>query len=178
MRFNGGDFKNRFSSSKLEVTAPPCANPPSSKRGCSTSVANGFMVAKIHQARHVSPSYNFGDDISIRESGRRRRRGRGAVRYTVGPGRSSYALLQQRQTTPRALFGQWVTRYTPPPSFSWIMAHLAPSLTIRSRTYPFSFHLRWSNPRIKLFPKFFQYFITPSSNLSLLFPREIIVSTK
>lgn len=37
---------------------------------------------------------------------------RGA-RYTVGPGRSSYALLQQRQTTPRALFGQWVTRYTP-----------------------------------------------------------------
>lgn len=41
---------------------------------------------------------------------------RGA-RYTVGPGRSSYALLQQRQTTPRALFGQWVTRYTPLPLF-------------------------------------------------------------
>lgn len=41
---------------------------------------------------------------------------RGA-RYTVGPGRSSYALLQQRRTTPRALFGQWVTRYTPLPLF-------------------------------------------------------------
>lgn len=41
---------------------------------------------------------------------------RGA-RYTVGPGRSSYALLQQRQTTPRALFGQWVTRYTSLPLF-------------------------------------------------------------
>lgn len=58
--------------------------------------------------RHVSPSYNFGDDISIRETSKV------WLWARYGPGRSSYALLQQRQTTPA--FGQWVTHSTVPRS--------------------------------------------------------------
>jgi len=64
---------------------------------------------------HVSPSYNFGDYISIRETG--------MVSWTRwGPGRPSYALVQQRQNHTRLwTMGDALHSLSTRLSLSWIM---------------------------------------------------------
>lgn len=101
-------FSASFRRSGNETYETDGALPHCQRAVSRASVTNGFMVAKFPRP-DMSRLRTISETILALE-----RRVKSWLWARYGPGRSSYALPQQRQTTPA--FGQWVTHSTVPRS--------------------------------------------------------------